>query len=124
MYISRYISEIRRDIPLHERAVDLSPLMVYVFHDPHAPGNGNFIANRRRLYDRSKLFRTGTNVVLNVLLEHGVEFIIVNNAFSRKTEYESAVFRSVDMIDLQQVSKQYAEIVRRDTAKRRQRQHA
>ena len=104
--IARHIAEIGRNIAFHERAVNLTPLVVHFLHHPDAAGDGDLIPHRRRLHDGAEFFGTGAHRVLHVFLKHGVEFIVIDDALPGQADNQASVFRAVDVIQLEQVTKQ------------------
>ena len=97
--------------------------MVDFLHHPDASGDGDLVADRRRLDDRSQFFRSGADRVLDILLKNGVEFIAVHDPLAGDADDQTAVFGAVDVIGLQQMPQKYFIILLRDPVKAGEREH-
>ena len=104
--VACHIAEIGRNIALYKRAINLPSFVVHFLHHPDAAGDGDLIPHRRRLHDGAEFFGTGAHRVLHVFLKHGVEFIVIDDALPGQADNQASVFRAVDVIQLEQVTKQ------------------
>ena len=109
--VARAVAEIRRHLPLHLGAVHEVPLVIHLVDHPHVPRDGDLLTRRRRHHDRADLLRIRPHRVLLVLLEHGVELKIVDDALAREAHDESAALGDLDMVDLNEVTQQHAIVI-------------
>ena len=117
------ITEIGGNVPLHERAIDLVPQVIHLFHNPNAPRNGDFVAHRRWFHDSAQLFGTGAHGVFDILLENGVEFVVVDDAFTGQPDNEPAVFGSDNVVFFKQMQQQTTVVVLCDAVETGKGQH-
>ena len=87
MDVPGHVAEIGGDVPLDQGAVDLPPLVVHLLHHPDTARDGDFIPHGRRLDNGAQLLGAGPDRVLHVLLEHGVELVVVHNALPCKAHH-------------------------------------
>lgn len=87
-------------------------------------GDGDALTGRWRIDDRAQLGRLTANGELLVFLEYGVELKVVNDALSCETHDESAALGDLDMVDLNEVTKQYAIVIGRDAMEIAECEHA
>ena len=80
------------DISLDECAVYVPALVIHLIHNPDAAGNGNLVADRRRLDDGAQLFGAGTDRVFDIFLKHRIEFVLTDNALPGQAENEPSLF--------------------------------
>ena len=123
MDVPGHVAEIGGDVPLDQGAVDLPPLVVHLLHHPDTARDGDFIPHGRRLDNGAQLLGAGPDRVLHVLLEHGVELVVVHNALPCKAHHQAAVFRAVDVVVFQQVAEQDAVVLLGDAVEAGQGQY-
>ena len=85
--------------------------------------DGDALARWWRVDNRAQLGRFAPDGKLLVLLEHGVELKVVDDALSRETHDEPATFGDLDMVDVDEVAQQYAIVIGRDTVEIAEREH-
>ena len=74
-------------------------------------GNGDFLADGRRLDDRSQFLRIPPHRVLLVFLKYSVEAERIDDALAGKPHDQSAVLRPLDVVGFQQMPEQCAEVL-------------
>lgn len=94
--------------------VDDMPAAVHFFHDPHSAGDGDLVLDGWRLDDGADLFRFTPHLVFFILLEDSVELEVVDHALTFQSDNQSAAFRGLDMVDLEQMTQEDAVVVLRD----------
>ena len=115
--IARHIAEVGGDIALDQGAEELTALVIDFLHHPDAPRDGDLVADRWGLDDGAQLLGAGTDRVFHVLLEHGVELVVVHDPLARQAQDQSAVFRATHVVDFQQMPQQQTVILLRDPMK-------
>ena len=111
MQVAGNVPEIGRDRALDRIAVDLTPLVVDLLHNPDAARDGDLVPHRGRLDDGAELLRIAADGVFLVLLEDRVELEAVDHALTGQSHDEAAVFRALELIGFQQMLQQAAEVV-------------
>ncbi len=89
------------------------PLMIDFFDKPHMTCYGKLFTDGRRAYYRTQFLRFAADSVFLILLKYRVEFIIINDTFTGYPDDYSALFRTLNMVDLKQVAKHYSKVVLR-----------
>ena len=117
------VAKVCRHTALDLRGKDGVAFPVHFFDNPAVPRDGDAFAGRWRIDDRAQLGRFAADGKLLVLLEHGVELKVVDDALSRETHDEPATFGDLDMVDLDEVAQQYAIVIGRDTVEIAEREH-
>ena len=88
------------------------------------PRDGDALACRGRVHDRTEFGRFAAHRVLLVLLEHGVELERVGGALARDSHDEAAALRLLDLVGLEQMMQQAAQVVGAHAVEVREREHA
>ena len=96
--VSRALAEVGRHAPLYLRDVEQVALVVDLLHDPYVPGDGDLLARGRRRHKGADLLRLAAHGVLDVLLEDGVELVVVGHALAREAHDEAARLRLLDVV--------------------------
>ena len=118
------VAKVGRHPALDLRGKDSVALPVHFLDNPAVSGDGDALTGRWRVDDRAQFGRLATNGELLVFLEYGVELKVVDDALSRETHDESAALGDLDMVDLNEVTKQYAIVIGRDAMEIAEREHA
>ena len=103
-------------------AIDDVVLIVHLLHLPDVTRDGDLAHHGRRLDDGAKFFGIAADGVFLILTEDGVELIVVDDTLASQTDKESTAVGALDVVDLEQVEEQGAEVVLRNIAEGRQRQ--
>ena len=122
--VSRALAEVGRHAPLYLRDVEQVALVVDLLHDPHVPGNGDLLARGRRRHEGADLLRLAAHGVLDVLLEDGVELVVVGHALAGEAHDEAASLRLLDVILREHITQKLAEVVDAHAVEVREREHA
>ena len=118
------VAKVCRHPALDLRGKDGVSLPVHFFDDPAMARDGDALARWWWVDNRAQLGRFAPDGKLLVLLEHGVELKVVDDALSRETHDEPATFGDLDMVDLDEVAQQYAIVIGRDTVEIAERENA
>ena len=118
------VAKVGRHTTLDLRGKDGVALPVHFLDNPAVSGDGDALTGRRRVDDRAQFGRLATNGELLVFLEYGVELKVVNDALARETHDESAALGDLDMVDLNEVTQQYAIVIGRDAMEIAECEHA
>ena len=86
--------------------------------------DGDAFAGRWRIDDRAQLGRFAANGKLLVLLEHGVELKVVDDALAREAHDEPAALGDLDVVDLNEAAQQHAVVIGGDAVEIAEREHA
>ena len=118
------VAKVGRHPALDLRGKDGVALPVHFFDNPAVSGDGDALTGRWRIDDRAQLGRLAANGELLVFLEYGVELKVVNDALARETHDEPAALGDLDMVDLNEVTQQYAIVIGRDAMEIAECEHA
>ena len=118
------VAKVGRHPALDLRGKDGVALPVHFLDNPAVSGDGDALTGRWRIDDRAQLGRFAANGELFVFLEYGVELKVVNDALARETHDESAALGDLDMVDLNEVTQQYAIVIGRDAMEIAECEHA
>ena len=97
-------------------------LIVHLLHLPDVTSDGNLAHHGRRLDDGAKFLGIAADGIFLILTEDGVELIVVDDTLASQTDKEPTAVGALDVVDLEQVEEQGAEVVLRNIAEGRQRQ--
>ena len=109
--ISGAVTEIRGHATLDLRAVHEAPLPVDLLDEPAVPGDGDALARRRRVHDRAELRGLAADGEFLVLLEDGVELEGIGEPLSRETHDQASTLGHLDVLDLDKVTQQAAQVI-------------
>ena len=115
--VSGDIAEISGDIPFDQGAVHFAALVVHLVDDPDPAGDGDLFPCRRGIDDGAQLPGFRPDGIFYVLLKDSVKLVIVHDPLPGKTDDQAAVLSQVDMVDLQKVPQEKAEIILADPVK-------
>ena len=120
--VARFLAKVGVNDATDTMAIDDVMLIVHLLHLPDVSGDGNLAHHGRRLDDGAKFFGIAADGVFLILTEDGVELIVVDDTLASQTDKESTAVGALDVVDLEQVEEQGAEVVLRNIAEGRQRQ--
>ena len=86
------------------RGKDGMALPVHFLDNPAMACDGDALAGRWRINDCAQLGRFAADGKLLVLLEHGVELKVVDDALAREAHDEPAALGDLDMVNLDEVA--------------------
>ena len=122
--VARAVAKVGRHTALDLRGKDGVTLPVHFFDDPAVPCDGDALAGWWRVDDRAQLGRFAADGKLLVLLEHGVELKVVDDALAREAHDEPAALGDLDVVDLNEVAQQHAVVIGGDAMEIAEREHA
>ena len=102
--VARNLAKVGRHLALHLCAVHHMALVVDLLDNPHMAGDGNLLARRRRLHNRTEFHRLAAAGVLLVVLERRIELIGTRDALAGEAHDESTLVGALDVVDVDEMA--------------------